>query len=315
MRVEEFYFDSRDNQTKIHGIRYMPDTQNVSGVVQIIHGMSEHVARYEEFARFMTERNFVVVGENHLGHGKTVGENGIQGYFCKQDPATVVVRDSHRLKKMTQELYPGVPYFIAGHSMGSFMLRNYMAKYGTGIDGAIIMGTGQMSAGLIAIAKMIVTVQKLFMGGKHPGKLLDNMAFGSCNKRIENPKTSVDWLCSDETVISKYLEDKECGFTFTVNGFETLFELITRAGKKEYIEQIPKELPVFIIAGTKDPIGEYGKAVKKVYEGMKTANIQDVTLKLYEESRHEILNDIEKETVKNDIYHWITAQMAKKSGE
>ena len=128
MKNEEFYFDSRDNISKIHAVRWTPESGNVVAIVQIVHGMAEYVERYEEFAQFLTERNIVVTGEDHLGHGKSVPEGGIQGYFCEQDPATVVVRDVHRLKKMTQELYPGVPYFILGHSMGSFILRNYMCR-------------------------------------------------------------------------------------------------------------------------------------------------------------------------------------------
>ena len=142
MKKEEFYFESRDGVSRIHGVKYLPDAGDVIGVLQIIHGMAEYVERYEEFAEFLTGKGFVVVGEDHLGHGKSVGENGTYGYFCEQDAATVVVRDAHRLKKMTEAQYPEVPYIILGHSMGSFILRNYLYRYGKGIDGAVIMGTG-----------------------------------------------------------------------------------------------------------------------------------------------------------------------------
>lgn len=315
MRKEEFYFDSRDGESKIHGVRYMPDTENVSGVVQIIHGMAEYIERYEEFARFLTEQNFVVTGEDHLGHGKTAAEGQRQGYFCSHDPATVVVRDSHRLKKMTQQLYPGVPYFIVGHSMGSFILRNYMAKYGTGIDGAVVMGTGMQSGIVTKIGKGVARIHSIFGRAKCPDYFLDKTTFGSYNKKIDSPKTKMDWLTRDEAVIKSYLEDGNCGFVFTANGFETLFELVERACKKDSMKKVPKALPILWLSGDKDPVGDYGAGVQKAYELLKKLGVQDMEIKFYTESRHEILNDLEREQVRNDILNWMLKQMAKKSAE
>lgn len=155
MKKEEFYFESHDNVSRIHALRYTPDDGNVKAVVQIVHGMAEYVERYEEFAQYLTDRGYAVTGENHLGHGKSVGEGGY-GYFCEQDPATVVVRDVHSLKELTKRTFPSVPYIILGHSMGSFILRNYLCRYGDGIDGAVIMGTGMQSKGLLAAARVLV---------------------------------------------------------------------------------------------------------------------------------------------------------------
>lgn len=148
MIKEEFYFDSRDGENRIHAVRYTPDDGNVRGIVQIVHGMAEYVERYENLAEFLTKRGILVTGEDHLGHGKSVSEGGSFGYFCEQDPATVVVRDVHRLKKITEEQYPQVPYIILGHSMGSFIARNYLVplrqrnrrcshrRYGNAVGGA-----------------------------------------------------------------------------------------------------------------------------------------------------------------------------------
>ena len=255
MRKEEFYFDSRDGKSQIYAVRYTPDGDNVVGILQIIHGMAEHIERYEEFAQFMTENGFVVTGECHLGHGKSVGEDGLQGYFCANDPATVVVRDSHRLKKKTQELYPGVPYFILGHSMGSFILRNYIGKYGSGIDGAIIVGTGLIPRPLLWASKALAQVQKLFLGSRHVSKLIDKAAFGAYNQKIENARTAFDWLTKEEAIVDAYIADPDCGFVFTVNGFQTLFELIARMTRKDYMNAIPKSLPLFLVAGDVDPVG------------------------------------------------------------
>lgn len=306
MKKETFYFDSRDNKSQIYAVRWTPDSENVVGVVQIVHGMAEHVERYEEFAKFLTAHNFVVVGEDHLGHGKSVAENDVQGYFCEQDPATVVVRDVHRLKKLTQEMYPGVPYFLVGHSMGSFITRNYICRYGTGINGAVIMGTGAQSDGLLAFSKMLASMQGALQGQKHAGKFLNKAAFGNYNKRIKNAKTSYDWLTRDEKIVEAYIADKDCGFIFTVNGFKTLFELISRAKNPDNLAQIPKDLPLLVISGEEDPVGDYGAGVKKTYQALVDAGVRNVKLTLYPESRHELLNELDKEKVMEDIVGWIS---------
>lgn len=310
MKKEEFYFDSRDNVSKLHAVRWTPESGNVVAVVQVVHGMAEHVERYEGLAQFLAERNIVVTGEDHLGHGKSVPEGGIKGYFCEQDPATVVVRDVHRLKKMTQEMYPGVPYFILGHSMGSFILRNYICRYGTGIDGALLTGTGMQSGMALFMSNMLVGVEKLFKGSMKESTLLDRVAFGNFNKQISEPKTPYDWLSRDEENVAAYVADDNCGFLFTVNGFKTLSALIGGAQNKENLVKIPKELPVYIASGEMDPVGDYGKGVKAVYRAYEEAGIKDITLQLYPEDRHEILNECDKEKVMTDIAEWIAKCLA-----
>ncbi len=310
MRKEEFYFDSRDGMSKIHAVRYTPEEGALvdgkpRAVLQIIHGMAEYAERYEKTAKFFTDRGFVVTGEDHLGHGRTVEEGGIYGYFCPRDPATVVVRDVHRLKKMTQALYPGVPYVILGHSMGSFILRNYIFRYGTGIQGAVIVGTGMQPPAVVGSAKAAAAVQKVFCGGRHVSRLIDRMAFGSYNKRIENARTPFDWISRDEGNVDRYIADPLCGFTFTVNGFQTLFELISRVQKKENLEKVPKELPIFMVSGTDDPVGDYGEGVQRAYQSLADAGLQRLQIKMYKGARHELLNEADGETVMQDICDWM----------
>lgn len=304
IKKEEILFDSRDKKTKIRALRWIPD-KKITGVVQIIHGMAEHIDRYEDLARFLAERGILVTGDDHLGHGKSVPEGGTYGYFCKQDPATVVVRDVHRLKKMTQEEYPGAPYLILGHSMGSFILRNYLFRYGTGIQGAIICGTGSQPQALVKVSKAIAALQGAFLGEKHTAKMIDKMAFGNYNKKIENPKTSFDWLCCDEAVVEAYHENPFCGFVFTVNGFRTLFTLLERLNQPANLSRMPKTLPVHFIAGEEDPVGNYGEGVKQAYESFVNAGMEKISLKLYPNARHELLNEKNKMQIYEDLYLWI----------
>ena len=303
----DFYFDSRDNESRIHAVKWVPDTEPAA-ILVIVHGMAEPIDRYESFAGYMCERGFVVAGNEHLGHGRSVSQ-GPKGYFCKRDAATVVVRDVHRLKKTVQEEYPGLPIFIFGHSMGSLITRNYITRYGTGINGAIICGTLQMSKGLIGAMSCVCNVLRVFQGSRHPSAFMNMLAFGSYCKRIENPRTPFDWLTRDNDIVDKYIADPDCGFLFTINGFMTLKELLKRLHDKELLNRIPKELPVFFIYGSEDPCGEYGVAVRKVYEQYRELGIKDVSEKCYEGDRHELLNELDKETVMADVYDWIAGRM------
>lgn len=306
---EEFFYDSRDNKSKIHAVRWIPESGTPKCIIQIVHGMAEHIERYHEFAMYLAQQGILVTGEDHLGHGQSKGEYSLQGYFCSQDPATVLVRDVHRLKKLTQEKYPMVPYFLVGHSMGSFITRNYLCRYGSGIQGAVIMGTGMKSKGLLVFSKITANIVKLFFGEKHVSHFLDKAAFGSFNKKIMNPRTPKDWLTKDNQKVDDYLKDPNCNFVFTVNGFLTLFELIDRIVNKENLNKIPKELPVYMISGKDDPVGDYGKGVEKAYASLEMAGLTNMELKLYQEDRHELLNETDREKVAEDIYLWIKKQL------
>lgn len=306
MIKEEFYYDSRDGVSKLHAVRYVPDgDEEIRCVVQIVHGMAEYVERYEEFAEYLTARGYVVTGEDHMGHGKSVGKDGKFGYFCEQDSATVLVRDMHRLKKATQALYPNVPYVILGHSMGSFIARNYMFRYGTGINAAVIMGTGMPPRKVLTLSKAVAEAQRIFLGPKHVSEFIDKQAFGKYNSEIDNPQTPVDWLSRDRERVDKYLADPLCGFTFTANGFSTLFELILRLHRQENLERVPKDLPVLFISGMADPVGDYGKGVRRSYDSLRAVGMTDIQLKLYEGGRHELLNETNRGEVAQDVYNWI----------
>ena len=305
MKKENIYFESRDGVSKLHAIVWSDETKKPIGILQIIHGMAEYIDRYDDFARFMVEKGFVVVGDDHLGHGDSVGENGTFGYFCKKDPATVLVRDEHRLKKLMEAKYPGVPYYILGHSMGSFIARNYLNRYGSGIQGMIVMGTGNQSKALLSASKVLVGLTGFFCGEKHVAKFINKLAFGTYNRAIEDAKTNVDWLTKDETIVDKYIADERCGFTFTVNGFRGLFELIYRLQKPKNLTSIPKDIPIFFVSGEEDPVGDYGEGVIGAKNDLVRAGLENVSMKLYPGDRHEILNETDKDIVYQDIYEWL----------
>ena len=305
MKKENIYFESRDGVSKLNAIVWSDETKKPIGILQIIHGMAEYIDRYDDFARFMVEKGFVVVGDDHLGHGDSVGENGTFGYFCKKDPATVLVRDEHRLKKLMEAKYPGVPYYILGHSMGSFIARNYLNRYGSGIQGMIVMGTGNQSKALLSASKVLVGLTGFFCGEKHVAKFINKLAFGTYNRAIEDAKTNVDWLTKDETIVDKYIVDERCGFTFTVNGFRGLFELIYRLQKPKNLTSIPKDIPIFFVSGEEDPVGDYGEGVIGAKNDLVRAGLENVSMKLYPGDRHEILNETDKDIVYQDIYEWL----------
>ena len=311
MKREELSFDSRDQKTKIHAIQWTPVSVEVRGVIQIIHGMAEHIERYEDFAKFLGKQGFVVVLEDHLGHGKTASSSSALGYFCEQDPATVLVRDVHRLKKIVQEKYPGLPYIVMGHSMGSMILRNYLFRYGQGIDGAVIIGTNASSNATLAFGKILTGILKLIYGEKHKSELLNKISFGNCNKKVPQKRTIVDWLSTDPKVVDRYMGDPLCGFTFTINGFQTILELFKSMQNEENLKKIPKDLPLLIISGEEDPIGEYGKVPKELYDTYLKLGLTKVQLKLYNGARHEVLNETNKKEVYEDLKNWVLSIVEK----
>lgn len=300
-----FTFPSRDGFHTIHAMKWQSDEAEPIGVLQIVHGMAEYIARYEEVAVYFANKGFVVVGDDHLGHGDTAKEYGDYGYFCRKDPVTVLVRDEHRLKKIIQKEYEGLPYFILGHSMGSLILRNYLCRYGSGIDGAVICGTAHYSKPAIFAGKILTGVMKLAGKSRNKSALLDDLMFGQHNKRTDK-RTSFDWICSDESVVDSYMNDPGCGFLFTVNGFDTLMSLVKELNKHSNLVKMPKDLPVLFIAGTEDPVGNYGKAVQDVYDTFLNLDLTKVQLKLYNDARHELLNEKQKTQVYEDVFNWLS---------
>lgn len=317
MVKEEFYFDSRDGKSRIHAVRYRPeDAGQIRCILQVVHGMAEYVERYEEFAAYLVERGFVVTGDDHLGHGKSVGEGGKQGYFCERDPATVLVRDVHRLKKLTEELYPGVPYVLMGHSMGSFIARNYLCRYGTGISGAVIMGTGMQPKAVLDMARLVAGIQKFFCGPMHVSRLLDRLAFGGYGKGITDRRTAFDWLSRDRERVDRYIADPMCGFTFTVNGFADFITVTDEDGNDFELE----------LVDTLEHQGvTYYAMFPAVEEDEETGEPKDVDaddeeyglviMKAIEENGEELLSTLDSDEELDTVYELFMERFFQEDGE
>lgn len=301
----EFGYLSMDGVTEIHAVEWIPEG-DVKAVLQICHGMSEHIGRYDEFAEYLNERGICVFGHDHLGHGRSVQGDEFYGYFHAEKGNEYVIGDIHTLRGIMKEKYPDAPYFMLGHSMGSFLLRQYLTMYGEGLHGAVIMGTGHHGPLLLNFGQLLCKGFALVKGWKYRSRLIHNLSFGGFNKKFKDDKTGANWLSTNVENCVRYAEDPQCDFVFTVNGYYQMFEGMKVLTDRESVGKIPQDLPIFFVAGSDDPVGNFGKAVYKIYKKYKKAGIKDVQLKLYKGDRHEILNELDREQVYKDIYVWLS---------
>lgn len=300
---KDFYYSSGDGLTRIHAAEWYPEGE-VKSVLQICHGMVEYINRYDEFAGYLTERGFYVTGHDHLGHGESIQGEDYFGFFHEDHGNQYVIGDIHKLREITEQKYPDVPYYMLGHSMGSFLLRQYLTMYSNGLSGAVIMGTGSHGALILNAGQVLCRIVSVFKGWKYRSELINSMSFGSYNKRFEPGETKRDWVTSDKEKRKEYVEDPMCSFVFTVSGYYQLFEGMKVLARRESVGRIRKNLPILFTAGADDPVGNFGKSVTKVYEKYKQAGIEHVDIKLYEGDRHEILNETDRQQVYEDIYNW-----------
>lgn len=302
---DEFYFPSKDGNTEIHTMEWKPEGE-VRAVLQICHGMMEYIRRYDEFAEFLCEHGYYVVGNDHLGHGKSIQSKSEYGFFNEKYGNACVLGDIHTLRQRTAKKYPDVPYFMLGHSMGSFLLRQYIQMYGNGLSGAVLMGVvADHKKAELLFGKRLCRMMAAVRGWHYRSRLVDKMAVGNYNKKFKPARTRADWITSDLERLEKYADDPLCSFMFTVNAYYSMFSGMISMQRKEGVYMIPKTLPVLFTSGAEDPVGNFGKGVRKVYEKYRAAGIQDVSLRLYTGDRHEILNETDREQVYQDLLEWL----------
>lgn len=285
---------------------WIPEERQIDGVLLILHGMAEHSLRYQRFAAYLNSKGIAVYAPDHRGHGQTgLQEGQTLGYFAEREGWQRVVEDAFDLTNVILAEFPKKPLFLLGHSMGSFLARSLMVGHSDLFDGVIIMGTGASQGLLGKVGKMIARSHVSKHGAKYPDALLDKMSFGSYNKKIPNPQTPFDWLSRDKEQVAAYIADPLCGFVCTAKFFEDLLDGVQMANDPVLVKKLPVDLPMLLISGAKDPVGDYGKGVRKVYELYRNRDITDLTLFLVPDARHELLQETNRLTTKDYLYNWM----------
>lgn len=299
--MEEFYLAS-NGAGRMHCALWEPESAP-RAVVQIIHGIAEHIGRYDHFARFLTQRGFVVCADDHMGHGLSVEAGGIYGYFSGGWLSAVA--DERTLYEEMKRRYPPLPYLMLGHSMGSFLLRTYLYTYPDAVDKAVISGTGWEDPTKVRLGKLVCKLEQARVGETSTSKLVTKLMFGSYNKPFGAVTSPNAWICSDEAVVAAYDADPLCGFDATVGLARDLLTGVEMNEQPENLDKMNKQLPLLFVSGSKDPVGGMAKGVLRCIDAFKRSGMKDITIKLYPEGRHEMLNERNKAEVYQDILDWL----------
>ena len=300
---EKTSFLSADGKTHVSAYFWYAKNVTPRAIIQLSHGMCEYITRYDAWARRFAEVGYVFCGNDHLGHGHTAKHKQDLGYMAKRGGAELLVEDVHKMTLLAKEKFAGLPLVLYGHSMGSFVARAYLTRYGEELAGALISGTagpGQPTG----LGKKLAHTVGAVRGERYRSRFLTSMAFGSYNKKFQKEKSLFSWLTRDESERAAYGEDPFCTFVFTTAGYDTLFSLLGEVSSKKWANGVPKSLPVLLFSGDKDPVGNYGKGVKKVFDRLVAAGC-NVRLKLYEDGRHEMHNETNKDEVFADLITYL----------
>lgn len=292
-------FPSSNGLYNIHYYIYTPK-KPVRYLLQISHGMCEYIERYEGFIKFMARQGILVAGHDHAGHGRSINTPDDLGYFSNDPYDLTLVKDLKTMSDLLSERYPDLPHFILGHSMGSFILRKYLMQFGRSLSGIIISGTGgeNPAAGPgIQLANSISAVR----GDRYRSTLFNKIFFNGFNKKFKAENDRFSWLSSDKNVVRAYHDDPKCNFVFTMNGFKGLLSVMKDVTGDEWAPKVPKEVPIHLLSGMQDPVGNYGKGVQETYTKLIEAGVKDVTMKLYDHGRHEMLNETRRREVYDDL--------------
>lgn len=308
--TKEYSFPSHSGLCDIYAQSAAPiDYGSIKGVIQISHGMAEYSNRYARFALELCKAGYAVFVSDHIGHGSSVEAKDMLGFFGETDGEEHFVEDLKSLTDIIKNEYPDLPFFMLGHGMGSLIARKYTAKYGYLLDGVIYTGTSGENSAIgfgIQLANTLIKQN----GPMYRSELLDTMAFGGYNRKTEK-RTECDWVSRDEDEVDKFVADEYCGYTYTVSGMKALFNTVKQVSSRRWFNSVPLSMPILLLSGSMDPVGDYGKGVNEVYKKLKKSSHTNVSLKLYEGARHEILNEINKSEVFDDIITWLNERVAK----
>ena len=286
---------------------YLWPVENPRAVVQLVHGMAEHMGRYDRLARALNEAGYAVIGHDHLGHGPAA-EQGDLGWFGPRNGWDHLIEDTRAVHEEALRRFPGCKHALLGHSMGSFVAREYLIRYGGGLDAAILSGTGWHPAALCAAAKCLASLCGA-TSWKKQAPLVNKVGFGSYNKAFQPQRTEFDWLSRDEKEVDRYVADPLCGFLFTARGYFDMFDGLSRLARLPRLAAMPKDLPVYFLSGAMDPVGTQGAGVRAVAKQFADAGMRDVTVKLWDGGRHEMFNEINREEVTADLAAWLDGKL------
>lgn len=309
VKQEVYNFKSADGHSNIHCRKWIPETDAIA-VLQIVHGMVEYIERYDEFATYMAEHGFLVVAHDHIGHGHSVQSHDELGVMTGKHPSDDMVEDIYSHYKLTKEANPTVPYFILGHSMGSYMTRKFLsvkAELLSGLNGAVIMGTGQEAAVTCSGGLFVIALLSLFKGKNYRSAFVRDMTYSAPYKTFDcyGKDYSNSWLSKNVESVEKYYHDELCTYMFTLNAYKGLVECTKYDANPKNVAKMRKDMPLLVVSGADDPVGNKGVGTTAAAEAFKSAGIADVTLKLYENDRHEILNELDRQQVYADILDWL----------
>ena len=304
MVCNEFTFPSAAGGAALHAVEWLPEGP-VRAVLQISHGVAEYILRYAPLARHLTDRGFAVAGHDHLGHGQSEAPGGVRLYFGPKGGWDHVAEDLYGRRRLAGERFPDVPYFLLGHSMGSFLARTYLIRHPGTVDGAIVMGTGQMVPAVIAAGKAVAAEEIRRVGEDHVSPAVGVLAFGAYNKRFAPNRTPFDWISASTENVDRYLADPLCGEDPTIGLFREMLEGLSFIASPRELARMDPDTPVLFLSGDKDPVGGFGRGVRRAYRSFLRAGVRDVSIKLYPGARHEILQEDCQEEVRRDISRWL----------
>lgn len=300
----ETTYPSKDGIHTIYAEIYTPKHSEPKGIIQVAHGMIDYIGRYHRLAEFITGEGYILAGNHHLGHGKSVNSEDDYGFFADESGVDFLVRDMHTMNKYLRDKFPSIPLYVLGHSMGSFIARLYAAEHPHTLKGLIIHGTGGANP-LASLGIAVAKTSRLLHGPRHRSELIRKMTFGSYNKRFPKSEGENAWLTRDVARVAGRAEDKYTSFTFTTQGYIDLFTMVKRSNSKEWYSAYPKGLPTLIISGAEDPVGDYGKGPDQVYKKLMLEGCTTVTLKMYEGARHELFNETNRHQVFEYLAAWL----------
>lgn len=299
-----FTFTSSDGR-EINVYKWTPKEEEIKGIVQISHGMAETAIRYERFAKVLNQNGYIVYANDHRGHGNTAENIESLGYLGDNDGFNLLIGDIAKLSDIIREENGDLRIYLFSHSMGSFAAQRYIMDFKDKIDGLVLSGSNGEQGFTLNIARTIAKVEMLIRGRKAKSKLMNTLSFGAYNKKFKPEKTGSEWLSRDEEEVKKYIEDPYCGTIFPTSFYYDFLESLQYIEDESNFKKIPKDLPILIISGEEDPVGDSGKGLKKLYNRYKEAGVKDLAIKLYPGARHEILNEINRNEVMDDVVNWL----------